>query len=120
MVSRTPVILPPLSSLSDCMKIGLWSETESQSGLDRADKVDRSPKLMSINVRVANVAVCGEKEPQLQVVGDPERLRANGVTLDQLTQAVRDATAVGAWRIVDTPISVWQFAMFRLSITLSN
>ncbi len=28
--------------------------------------------------------------------------------------------AVGAGGFVDTPISVWQFAMFRLSITLSN
>ncbi len=102
MVARTPVILPPLSSLSRCMKIGLWSETASQSEMTVLTKWTIRPKLMSIN-GVANVAVWGEKEPQLQVVGDPERLRANGVTLDQLMQATRDATAVGAGGFVDTP-----------------
>ncbi len=71
MVSRTPVILPPLSSLSDMHEDWPLVGNRKPIGLDRADKVDRSPKLMSIN-GVANVAVWGEKEPQLQVVGDPE------------------------------------------------
>ncbi len=102
LVARTPVILPPLSSLSRCMKIGLWSDTASQSDMTVLTKWTIRPKLMSIN-GVANVAVWGEKEPQLQVVGDPERLRANGITLDQLMQATRDATAVGAGGFVDTP-----------------
>ncbi|TWT81786.1 Cobalt-zinc-cadmium resistance protein CzcA [Planctomycetes bacterium CA13] len=59
------------------------------------------PRLMSI-AGVANVAVWGEKEPQLQVVVDPDRLRANNVTLDSILQTVRDATAVGAGGFVDT------------------
>ena len=42
------------------------------------------------------------KIPQLQVVVDPDRLRANGVTLDMVLQTVRDATAVGAGGFVDT------------------
>ncbi len=49
MVSRTPVILPPLSSLSDCMKIAFGRKQKANRDIDRADKVDRSPKLMSIN-----------------------------------------------------------------------
>ncbi len=102
MVSRPPVILPPLSSLSRCLKIGLWSDSQSQMQMTVLTKWTIRPRLMSI-AGVANVAVWGEKEPQLQVVVDPDRLRANGLTLDTILQTVRDATAVGAGGFVDTP-----------------
>ncbi len=102
LVARPPVILPPLSSLSRCMKIGLWSETKNQMDMTVLTKWTIRPRLMSVS-GVANVAVWGEKDPQLQVIADPDRLRANGVTLDVLMQAVRDATAVGAGGFVDTP-----------------
>ena len=102
MIARPPVILPPLSSLSRCLKIGLWSNTKTQMDMTLLTKWTIRPRLMSIP-GVANVAVWGEKDPQLQVIADPDRLRANGVTLDTLLQAVRDATAVGAGGFVDTP-----------------
>ncbi len=102
LVARPPVILPPLSSLSRCMKIGLWSDTKNQMDMTVLTKWTIRPRLMSVS-GVANVAVWGEKDPQLQVIADPDRLRANGVTLDLLMQAVRDATAVGAGGFVDTP-----------------
>jgi len=102
LVGRPPVILPPLSSLSRCMKIGLWSDTKNQMDMTVLTKWTIRPRLMSVG-GVANVAVWGEKDPQLQVIADPDRLRANGVTLDALMQAVRDATAVGAGGFVDTP-----------------
>lgn len=101
MVVRPPVILPPLSSLSRCLKIGLWSDTQSQMDMTVLTKWTIRPRLMSI-AGVANVAVWGEKEPQLQVVVDPDRLRANSITLDAVLQTVRDATAVGAGGFVDT------------------
>ncbi|QDV47568.1 Cobalt-zinc-cadmium resistance protein CzcA [Stieleria neptunia] len=101
MVARPPVILPPLSSLSRCLKIGLWSDTQSQMDMTVLTKWTIRPRLMSIP-GVANVAVWGEKEPQLQVVVDPDRLRANNLTLDAILQTVRDATAVGAGGFVDT------------------
>tara|TARA_R110002072_G_scaffold303004_1_gene491216 strand:- start:11511 stop:14639 length:3129 start_codon:yes stop_codon:yes gene_type:complete len=101
MVARPPVILPPLSSLSRCLKIGLWSDTQSQMEMTVLTKWTIRPRLMSIP-GVANVAVWGEKEPQLQVVVDPDRLRANNLTLDAILQTVRDATAVGAGGFVDT------------------
>jgi len=101
MVARPPVILPPLSSLSRCLKIGLWSDTQSQMDMTVLTKWTIRPRLMSIP-GVANVAVWGEKEPQLQVVVDPDRLRANSITLDAVLQTVRDATAVGAGGFVDT------------------
>ena len=102
LVARPPVILPPLSSLSRCMKIGLWSDSKNQMDMTVLTKWTIRPRLMSVG-GVANVAVWGEKDPQLQVIADPDRLRANGVTLDRLMQAVRDATAVGAGGFVDTP-----------------
>ena len=101
MVARPPVILPPLSSLSRCLKIGLWSDSQSQMNMTVLTKWTIRPRLMSIP-GVANVAVWGEKEPQLQVVVDPDRLRANNLTLDAILQTVRDATAVGAGGFVDT------------------
>jgi CzcA family heavy metal efflux pump len=95
LVAKPPVILPPLSSLSRCLKIGLWSDTKSQMDMTVLTKWTIRPRLMAVS-GVANVAVWGEKDPQLQVIADPDRLRAHGITLDVLTQAVRDATAVGA------------------------
>ncbi len=101
MVASPPVILPPLSSLSRCLKIGLWSDTQSQMDMTVLTKWTIRPRLMSVP-GVANVAVWGEKDPQLQVIVDPDRLRANQLTLDAVMQTVRDATAVGAGGFVDT------------------
>lgn len=101
MVAKPPVILPPLSSLSRCLKIGLWSDTQSQMDMTVLTRWTIRPRLMSI-AGVANIAVWGEKEPQLQVVVEPDRLRASGITLDAVLQTVRDATAVGAGGFVDT------------------
>jgi len=102
LVARPPVILPPLSSLSRCLKIGLWSDTKSQMEMTTLTKWTIRPRLMGI-AGVANVAVWGEKDPQLQVVVDPVRLNNHGITLDTVLQTVRDATAVGSGGFVDTP-----------------
>jgi len=102
LVARPPVILPPLSSLSRCLKIGLWSDTQSQMEMTTLTKWTIRPRLMGI-AGVANVAVWGEKDPQLQVVVDPVRLNRYGITLDAVMQTVRDATAVGSGGFVDTP-----------------
>lgn len=102
LVARPPVILPPLSSLSRCLKIGLWSDTKSQMEMTTLTKWTIRPRLMGI-AGVANVAVWGEKDPQLQVVVDPVRLNNHGISLDAVLQTVRDATAVGSGGFVDTP-----------------
>lgn len=101
-VARPPVILPPLSSLSRCLKIGLWSDTKNQMEMTTLTKWTIRPRLMGI-AGVANVAVWGEKDPQLQVVVDPVRLNNHSITLDSLLQTVRAATAVGSGGFVDTP-----------------
>ena len=115
-VARTPQILPPLSSLSRCLKIGVWKDRpvdivteEQQRAFDKQSQMDMTvlarwtirPRLMAIP-GVANIAIWGEKDPQLQVVVDPDQLRANNITLDAILQTVRDATVAGAGGFIDT------------------
>jgi CzcA family heavy metal efflux pump len=112
----TPRILPPLSSLSRCLKIGVWKDRPANlvgdaeiAAFDKQSQMDMTvlarwtirPRLMAIS-GVANVAIWGEKNPQLQVVVDPDRLRANNITLDAVLQTVRDATVAGAGGFIDT------------------
>ena len=100
--AHPPVILSPLSSLSRVMKIGLTSERLSQVELSTFAKWTIRPRLMSIP-GVANVAIWGQRDRQLQVLVDPDRLRANNVTLTDVVTATREGTAVGAGGYLETP-----------------
>src|SRR5262249_52351047 len=101
-VAKPPVILQPLSSTSRVMKIGVWSKTLSQRDLTEIVLWTVRPKLMSVP-GVANGAVWGQRDKQFQVLVDPDRLRANGVTLDMVTRAAGDAVVPEAGGFVDTP-----------------
>ncbi len=101
-VARPPVILQPLSSLSRMMKIGMWSKKLSQSDLTELAVWTIRPRLMAIP-GVANVAIWGQRDKQLQVLVDPERLRAHQITLDTVVQSARDAVVLDAGGFVDTP-----------------
>lgn len=100
--AHAPVILPPLSSTSRLLKIGLSSKTLSQMDMTLLAKWTIRPRLMAIP-GVANVAIWGQRDRQYQVLVDPDRLRANGVTLDTIVKAVTDTSAVGAGGFVDMP-----------------
>ena len=104
--AHPPVILSPLSSLSRVMKIGLTSERLSQVELSTFAKWTIRPRLMSIP-GVANVAIWGQRDRQLQVLVDPDRLRANNVTLTDVVTATREGTAVGAGGYSRRPSSAW-------------
>nr|WP_256360913.1 efflux RND transporter permease subunit [Methylomonas koyamae] len=52
---------------------------------------------------MANVAIWGQRDRQLQVLVDPDRLAANGVTLDAVVRAAGDAATVTAGGFVDLP-----------------
>ncbi len=108
-VAEPPVILSPLSSTSRVMKIGLSSEKLSQAELTTLAKWTIRPRLMSVP-GVANVAIWGQRDRQLQILVDPDRLRTHNVTLDDVERAGRDAVSVGAGGFVDTPNQ-------RLSVT---
>ncbi len=99
---RPPVILSPLSSLSRVMKIGVSSKTLSQVDLTTLARWTMRPRLMAIP-GVANVAIWGQRDRQLQVLVDPDRLRASGVTLQEVMTATRDATSVAAGGFIETP-----------------
>lgn len=101
-VARPPVILQPLSSTSRVMKIGVWSERLSQQDLTVLALWTIRPKLMSVP-GVANVAVWGQRDKQFQVLVDPDRLRANGITLDAVVKAAGDAAMLETGGFLDTP-----------------
>ncbi len=101
-VARPPVILPPLSSTSRALKIGVWSKTLSQMDLTILARWVIRPRLMAVP-GVANVAIWGQRDKQYQVLVDPERLRAHGVTLDSVVKAATEASSVGAGGFIDTP-----------------
>jgi len=101
-VAAAPVMLQPLSSTSRAMKINVWSKTLSQIELTDVARWTIRPRLMSVK-GVANVAIWGQRDRQFQVRVDPDRLRANGVSLQAVERAARDAAEVGTGGFVDTP-----------------
>ncbi len=100
-VAKSPHILPPLSSLSRALKIGVWSDTKSQMEMTTVARWTIRPRLMSVP-GVANVAIWGQRDPELQVVVSPEQLRLHHLTLDQVLQATRDAVTPGPGGFLDT------------------
>lgn len=106
---KTPVILSPLSSLSRVMKIGVWSDTLSQTQMTTLVRWTVRPKLMSIP-GVANVAIWGQRDRQLQVLIDPDRMMEYRLTLPEIIKATQDATLPAGGGFIDTPNQ-------RLSIT---
>ena len=101
-VARAPVMLSPLSSLSRVMKVGITSDTLSQVELTTLAKWTIRPRLMSIP-GVANVAIWGQRDRQLQVLVDPERLRAHALTVDHVVQAASEGVSLQAGGFLDTP-----------------
>ena len=101
-IAHPPVMLSPLSSTSRVMKIGVTSTTLSQMELSELAKWTIRPNLMAIQ-GVANVAIWGQRDRQLQVLVNPDRLRLHAVTLDAVQKAVADAVALTGGGFVDTP-----------------
>ncbi len=101
-VALAPVVLPPLSSTSRALKIGASSKTLSQMDLTDLALWTIRPRLMAVP-GVANVTIWGQRDRQLQVLVDPDRLAAHGVSLDAVTRAASEAVAVAAGGFVDLP-----------------
>jgi Cu/Ag efflux pump CusA len=116
------VILSPLSSTSRVLKIGVWSKTLSQTEMTTLVRWTVRPRLMSI-AGVANVAIWGQRDRQLQVLVDPDRLRDYRLTLDEVIRVTRDATMPAAGGFVETPnqrLSVTHTAAVRTVDDLKN
>src|SRR6202021_374147 len=94
----------------------------SQMDLSELAKWTIRPKLMAVP-GVANVAIWGQRDRQFQVLVDPERLRAVGVTLNQVNLAVGDAAMVAGGGFVDKPnqrIAVRHRAAIETTSALRN
>ncbi len=92
-VSKPPQMLQPLSSTSRVMMIGLSSDTLSLIDMSILARWTIRPRLLGVE-GVANVAVWGQRERQLQVLVDPARLRANDVSLQQIIETTANAQFV--------------------------
>jgi len=101
-VARPPVMLSPHSSLARVLKVGLTSDSLSMTDLSMLARWTIRPRLMAVP-GVANVAIWGERPRQLQVLVDPDRLRAHSVTLDDVSRAAGDAVLVAGGGFLDTP-----------------
>jgi Cu/Ag efflux pump CusA len=92
-VSEAPTLLQPLSSSSRVLMIGLSSKTLSPIEQSLIARWTLRPRLMGVP-GVANVAIWGQRDQQLQVQVDPERLRDRNVTLSQVIRTAGNAQAV--------------------------
>jgi CzcA family heavy metal efflux pump len=92
-VSQAPTLLQPLSSSSRVLMIGLSSEEVSPIERSVIARWTVRPRLMGVP-GVANVAIWGMRDQQLQVQVDPERLRDRNVTLSQVIETAGNAQAV--------------------------
>ena len=122
LAARQPVLMPPLSSTSRAMKVGLSSTKLDQMQLSELVRWTIRPRLMAVP-GVANVAVWGQRDRQLQVLVDPDRLRASGVTLAEVRAAAGDAVLVGGGGFVDTPnqrLAVQQAGTVQTAADLSQ
>ncbi|HEX5691258.1 MAG TPA: efflux RND transporter permease subunit, partial [Roseiflexaceae bacterium] len=89
-VSKPPVMLQPLSSSSRVMIVGLSSNTLSPIEMGVLARWNIKPRLMGVS-GVANVAIWGQRERQLQVQVDPAQLQAKGVTLQQVIETTGES-----------------------------
>jgi CzcA family heavy metal efflux pump len=110
--TKTPHVLPPLSSTSRALHIGLKPKHKDQlkPGEPLLTQTDVSvlmkwviePRLLAVP-GVANISTYGLQPKQYQVMVKPSDLRDHGVTLDQVKLAVKQAAVLGSAGFHDTP-----------------
>jgi CzcA family heavy metal efflux pump len=89
-VSKPPTLLQPLSSSSRVLMVGLSSKQLTPIEQSVIARWTMRPRLMGVP-GVANVAIWGMRDQQLQVQVDPERLRDRHVTLNQVVKTTGNA-----------------------------
>jgi len=89
-VSLPPTMLPPLSSTSRVMAIGLTSKELSTVQLSILARWTVRPRLMGIP-GVANVSIWGLRDRELQVRVDPQELNIAGTNLDEIVKSTGEA-----------------------------
>src|SRR5947209_11555065 len=99
-VAQTPQMLQPVSSTGRAMIVGLSSTTQSPIDLSVLARWVVRPRLIGLP-GVANVAIFGLRDRQLQVLVDPRRLRAHHVTLEQVVSTTGNAQLVSPLTFLD-------------------
>src|ERR671916_3392951 len=92
-----PFMMPPLSSTSRIMKIGLTSDELNLREQSMIAYWKIRQELLRVD-GVANVMIYGERLQQQQVYVDPEKLAENGVSLEQVMDNTADALDAGLLR----------------------
>jgi len=119
-VSDPPTMIQPLSSASRFMIVGLSSQELSLIEMSVLARWTIAPRLMGVP-GVAHVAIWGNRDRQLQVQVDPERLRDAGVSLQQVVEtsgnalwvsslSFLEASTPGSGGFIDTPqqrLGIW-------------
>jgi CzcA family heavy metal efflux pump len=99
-VSKPPVMLQPLSTTSRVMIIGLTSKEVSLIQMSVLARWTIRPRLLGVP-GVANMAIWGQRDRQLQVLIDQERLHAQGVSQEQIISTAGDAMWVSPLTFLD-------------------
>ncbi|HSV68271.1 MAG TPA: efflux RND transporter permease subunit [Mycobacteriales bacterium] len=99
-VGSPPIMIQPLSSTSRVMMIGLSSKELSLIDMSVLARWKIRPKLMGIP-GVASVAIWGQRDRQLQVQVDPDRLRQYGISLNQVIDTAGNALWVSPLTFVE-------------------
>jgi CzcA family heavy metal efflux pump len=108
-----PVMLPPVSATGRVVQIGMWSKKDNVMQLSSLAYWTIKARLLRID-GVADVSIWNEQQPTFQVQVDPAKMKALGVTLDNVEDTEADAldsgalqfsngSIVGAGGFLDTP-----------------
>jgi CzcA family heavy metal efflux pump len=92
-----PFIMPPASTTSRVMKIGVSSKNLSIQDLSAIAYWKIRARLLRVH-GVSNVAMWGEHLKQFQVEVDPKRMQRENVSLNQVMEATSDSLDAGLLR----------------------
>jgi Cu/Ag efflux pump CusA len=99
-VSKPPAMLQPLSATSRVLIVGLSSKTLTPIQMSVLARWTITPRLMGVP-GVANVAIWGQRDRQLQVQVDPNRLAKAGVTLTRVLETAGNALWVSSLSFIE-------------------
>jgi Cu/Ag efflux pump CusA len=92
-VSKPPQLIQPMSSTARVMLIGLRTNTLSPIELSYLARWIVKPRIAGV-AGVANVAIFGQQDRQIQVQVDPRRLAARHIQLSQIIDTAGNAQLV--------------------------
>ncbi len=89
-VSTPPTLLQPIATANRIMNVGLSSRSVSLMDMSVQAQWTVVPRLTGVP-GVANVSIWGQRNRQVQVQVDPNRLHDKGITLEQIVKTAGEA-----------------------------